>query len=64
MADVTLNFFDDNQQGWGAIGVWEGRWRVVYEVHWETLWKKKQIVTNDIYKLKKALFTDASRALC
>ncbi len=33
MADVTLNFFDDNQQGWGAVGVWEGRWRVVYEVH-------------------------------
>ncbi len=26
--------------------------------------KKNQIVTNDIYKLKKALFTDASRALC
>lgn len=33
MADVTLNFFEDNRQGWGAGGVWEGRWRVVYEVH-------------------------------
>jgi len=26
--------------------------------------KNPQIVANDIYKLKKALFTDASRALC
>lgn len=60
MADVTLNFFEDNRQGWGAGGEMEGGlWGALRNAT-----KKTQIVTNDIYKLKKALFTDASRALC